>query len=132
MRLTKAAVRPTIPVTNLERAKEFYESKLGLKPTTDTSVPSTPNSALFDCGNNTCIELYQRQQPTKADHTVATFEVTDIENEVRNLRQNGVLFEEYDMPGLKTENGIAREGPVRCAWFKATEGNILCIHQIIK
>ena len=127
--LTNAGVRPTIPVINLERAKNFYGSKLGLKPVTDNrNIVATPNTALFDCGNGTSIELYQRNA-TKADHTVATFEVKNIENEVKNLKSNGVLFEEYDLPGLKTKDGIAEQGPIKCAWFKDTEGNILCIHQ---
>ena len=126
--LTNAGVRPTIPVINLERAKNFYGSKLGLKPVTDSNIVVMPNTAVFDCGNGTSIELYQRNA-TKADHTIATFEVKDIENEVKNLKSNGVVFEEYDLPELKTKNGIAEQGSIKCAWFKDTEGNILCVHE---
>jgi catechol 2,3-dioxygenase-like lactoylglutathione lyase family enzyme len=129
--LTNAVVRPTIPVTNLERAKSFYQAKLGLKPIDTDTSSSTPGSALLDCGNGTSIELYQRGA-SKADHTLATFDVSNIETEVGNLRQKGVVFEEYDMPGLKTENGIATQGHIKCAWFKDSEGNVLCIHQIMK
>ena len=125
--LTNSTVRPTIPVANLDRAKSFYQSKLGLKPLAISGF-NTTSSILLDCGNGTSIELYQRG-PTKADHTVATFDVSDIEIEVRNLKQNGVVFEEYDMPGIKTQNGIATQGAIKCAWFKDSEGNILCIHQ---
>jgi len=129
--LTNASVRPTIPVTDLERAKSFYKTKLGLKPLATNDINSTPGTTLLDCGNGTCIELYQRGA-TKSDHTLATFDVSDIENEVKNLRRNGVVFEEYDMPGIKTLNGIATQGQIKCAWFKDSEGNVLCIHQTIK
>jgi catechol 2,3-dioxygenase-like lactoylglutathione lyase family enzyme len=126
--LTNATVRPTIPVTNLDRAKSFYQSKLGLKPVSNTNGASTPGTMLLDCGNGTIIELFQRSA-SKADHTLATFDVADIENEVRNLRQNGVSFEDYDMPGIKTQNGIATQGQIKCAWFKDSEGNVVGLWQ---
>jgi predicted enzyme related to lactoylglutathione lyase len=128
--LTNSPIRPTIPVVDLDRAKRFYETTLELKPVTDASDTAS-GMAVFECGKNTLIELYQRS-PSKADHTVATFEVSDIEDEVNTLRGKGVNFEEYDMPEIKTQNGIATQGSVKAAWFKDSEGNILCIHQRIK
>jgi catechol 2,3-dioxygenase-like lactoylglutathione lyase family enzyme len=128
--LTNSPVRPTIPVVDLDRAKTFYERTLGLKPV-HANNDSTFGIALFECGNSTRIELYQRSA-SKADHTVATFEVSDIEEEVNALRGKGVVFEEYDMPEIRTQNGISTQGPVKAAWFKDSEGNILCIHQIIR
>lgn len=85
---------------------------------------------MFEGGNGSRIELYQRT-PTKADHTVATFEVGDIDSTVGSLKQKGLVFEEYDLPasGIKTVKGIATLAGVKAAWFKDTEGNILCIHQ---
>ena len=128
--LTNSPIRPTIPVVDLDRAKRFYKTRLGLNP-----VPANNDNmsgiAIFECGNGTRMELYQRG-PSKADHTVATFEVSDIEEEVNALRGKGVNFEEYDMPGIKTQNGIATQGSVKAAWFKDSEGNILCIHQITR
>ena len=129
--LTNSPVRPTIPVLDLNRAKKFYETTLGLKPVHDSNDDTTLGIANFECGNNTLIELYQRG-PSKADHTVATFEVSNIEDEVDTLRGKGVNFEEYDMPEIKTQNGIATQGSVKAAWFKDSEGNILCIHQTTK
>ena len=128
--LTNSPIRPTIPVADLNRAKKFYEITLGLKPVPDDNE-TTPGIAVFECGNSTLIELYQRG-PSKADHTVATFEVSNIEEEVNVLRGKGVNFEEYDMPEIKTQNGIATQSSVKAAWFKDSEGNILCIHQRIK
>ena len=87
--------------------------------------------AIFECGNGTGMELYQRS-PSKADHTVATFVVSNVEDEVNALRGKGVIFEEYDMPEIKTQNGIATQGSVKAAWFKDSEGNILCIHEIMR
>jgi predicted enzyme related to lactoylglutathione lyase len=128
--LSNSPIRPTIPVVDLDRAKRFYKTRLGLKPVPANS-DNTSGMAIFECGNGTRMELYQRG-PSKADHTVATFEVSDIEEEVNTLREKGVNFEEYDMPGIKTQNGIATQGSVKAAWFKDSEGNILCIHQIIR
>ncbi len=128
--LTNSPIRPTIPVVDLNRAKRFYETILGLKPVTENN-DTTSGIAIFECGNSTLMELYQRG-PSKADHTVATFEVSNIEEEVNMLRGKGVNFEEYDMPEIKTQNGIATQGSAKAAWFKDSEGNILCIHQIIK
>jgi predicted enzyme related to lactoylglutathione lyase len=78
------------------------------------------------------IYIYQRA-PTRADHTVAAFDVADIEAEMRQLRSKGVQFEEYDMPGIKTVNGVATmpDGD-KAAWFKDTEGNILALEQMSK
>lgn len=129
--LNNSPIRPTIPVADLNRAKKFYEITLGLKPVPDDNNETTPGIAVFECGNSTLIELYERG-PSKADHTVATFEVSNIEEEVNVLRGKGVNFEEYDMPEIKTQNGIATQGSMKAAWFKDSEGNILCIHQRIK
>ena len=123
--LGHSAIRPTIPVTDLERAKKFYVEVLGLQP---LSV-NMQGMALLSAGSGTQVELYQRAQ-TKADHTVATFEVDSIDAVVQNLRDKGVRFEEYDMPEIKTQNGIATLGPVKAAWFKDPDQNILCIHQV--
>jgi predicted enzyme related to lactoylglutathione lyase len=128
--LTNSPIRPTIPVVDLNRAKRFYET-LALKPVPANNDNSSSGMAIFECGNGTRMELYQRG-PSKADHTVATFEVSNIEEEVNALRGKGVIFEEYDMPEIKTQNGIATQDSVKAAWFKDSEGNILCIHQTIK
>jgi predicted enzyme related to lactoylglutathione lyase len=128
--LANSPIRPTIPVVDLHRAKRFYETTLGLKPV-PANNDNTSGIAIFECGDGTLMELYQRG-PSKADHTVATFEVSDIEEEVNMLKGKKVNFEEYDMPEIKTQNAIATQGSVKAAWFKDSEGNILCIHQIIK
>ena len=91
--LTNSPIRPTIPEADLNRARRFYEITLGLKPVqNNNNNETTLGIAVFECGNSTLIELYQRS-PSKADHTVATFEVSNIEEEVNVLRGKGVNFE---------------------------------------
>jgi catechol 2,3-dioxygenase-like lactoylglutathione lyase family enzyme len=121
--LTNAPIATTLPVVDMERAREFYEEKLGLKP-----LQELPELMIYECGEGTKLGLYQRE-PTKADHTVASFMVEDVEAEVKELKQKGVPFEEYDTPTIKTVDSIATLGQNKVAWFKDTEGNILAITQ---
>ena len=126
--LTNSAVYATIPATDIKRARKFYEEKLGLKVMMEDPSPGI----MFMAGKGTMLYVYQRAA-SKADHTLATFEVEDIEAEVKRLMSIGVKFEEYDMPemGMKTKNGIATMkstmGEMKTAWFKDSEGNILNI-----
>ncbi|MCH7608601.1 MAG: VOC family protein [Chloroflexi bacterium] len=120
--LSTAPVHPTIPVVDLERAKAFYIGKLGLK-----LVSENPGGAVIEAGSGSTLLLFPRAEATKAVHTVAGFYVADVGAEVAELRAKGVVFEDIDMPGLKTENGIAHLGPFTAAWFKDTEGNVLGI-----
>lgn len=124
--LAKAQVMPTIPVVDLARAREFYEGRLGLKP----EGPSTPDGILYDCGGGTRLFLYPRAA-TKADHTVASFVVDDIDRAVRGLKAQGVVFEDYDLPDFTTTGSIATLATEKAAWFKDTEGNILAVSQFL-
>ncbi len=112
---------PTLPVVNLERAKKFYQEKLGLKLVREDPSPG----AVLQAGSS-YIYLYQREQ-TKADHTEVAFTVDNIEASMKELRAKGIIFEEYDMPGMKTVNGLFTMDGYKAAWFKATEGNTLAI-----
>ena len=86
-------------------------------------------SAMFMAGEGTMLLIYKRP-PIKVEHTQMGFKVDDIEKVVSGLRSKGVKFEEYDMPNLKTVNGIATMGKVKSAWFKDTEGNIIALNQM--
>jgi len=125
--LKNASVAPTLPAVDLKRARKFYEEKLGLKVVKEDPSPGIT----FQAGNNTMIYVYQRGA-TKADHTVASFSVNDVEAEVRELQAKGVKFEEYNLPGMgiKTSKGVATVDGFKVAWFKDTEGNILGISNI--
>lgn len=125
--LTTAAAMPTIPVVDLDRARVFYEHTLGLIP----AGPATADGIMYRCGGGTRLFLYPRTIPTRADHTVASFVVEEIEAAVGALRARGVVFQDYDYPGLKTVNGIATLATEKAAWFKDTEGNILAVSQFL-
>jgi len=127
--LSNASVAPTIPVTDLARARAFYEGKLGL-----TVVEEHTGGISFKVGDNTQLYIYKRG-PSKADHTLAAFRVDDVEAVVDELTAKGIVFEQYDFPGLKTdEKGIAvmeSEGE-KGAWFKDPDGNILAVGESLK
>jgi len=121
--LANAKAIPTLPAVDLARARNFYEGKLGLKV-----LEQNDNELRLECGGGSEIYLYKRA-PTKADHTAFAFQLTDLDKEVKELKGKGVVFEEYDLPGLKTVNSIATTGNERAAWFKDTEGNIIGVAQ---
>ena len=121
--LTDALVVPTIPVTDLDLAKPFYRDVLGL-----TVLEETPFSIRFGAGAGTQLSVFKRG-PVERGHTVAHFEVADIEATLADIRSRGGVFEEYSGPGLTTVNGIAPIGPARGAWIKDPEGNVLGIRQ---
>ena len=123
--LANAMVAPTLPAVDLKRARKFYEQKLGLKVVMEDPSPGI----MLQCGKGTMMYVYQRAA-TKADHTVASFAVDNIEAEVKELKAKGIKFEDYDMPGIKTVGGIATMGNMKGAWFKDIEGNILGVTQM--
>jgi catechol 2,3-dioxygenase-like lactoylglutathione lyase family enzyme len=114
-----------LPVLDLERARGFYVEKLGLRQA-ETLVTG---GLVLEAGGGSRLELDKRDKPSKAEHTLATFEVDDIEKEVTDLEKRGVRFEDYALPGLRTVNHIASVDNMKCAWFKDPDGNILCIHE---
>jgi catechol 2,3-dioxygenase-like lactoylglutathione lyase family enzyme len=124
--LTSAPVHPTLPVVDLARAKRFYEGTLGLKVIQEDQSPG----ALLQAGEGTGLYIYQRAA-TKADHTVAGFRVKDVDATVKELKAKGVVFQDVDVPGFKTVEGVATmatpAGEFKGAWFQDTEGNILAI-----
>ena len=120
--LSGRKVYATIPATDLERASRWYAEKLGLKATKTAEM-----GMVYELGNGTGFLLYPTSNAGQAPNTLATFSSTDVKADVTALRARGVVFEEYDFPGLKTENGIAMLGDRMGAWFKDSEGNILAI-----
>ena len=124
--LTNAPVTTMLPVKDLNRARAFYEGKLGLKP-----VGLKPDGKFtYDCGGAT-LALFPKEGGTKADHTAVSFQVPDIAASIAELKRAGVTFEDYDFPGLKTVGHVCVLGAEKAAWFVDTEGNILCLHEDI-
>jgi len=122
--LADAPVSAGLPAVDIERAKAFYEGTLGLP-----LVQDLEGALMFACGNGTMFFVYPSEFAGTNKATAAGFQVDDIQAVMEELRGKGVTFEEYDMPGLKTVDGIATLGPSKSAWFKDTEGNILAIVQ---
>ena len=125
--LANAAVAPTLPAVDLKRARRFYEATLGLKVVKEDPSPGI----MVQCGNGTMIYIYERAA-TKADHTVASFAVDDLDAEMLALQRKGIKFEEYNLPGLKTDHGVVTIDGMKGAWFKDTEGNILSLTEMPK
>jgi catechol 2,3-dioxygenase-like lactoylglutathione lyase family enzyme len=124
-----------LPAQDLERTKAFYAEKLGLTPNEER-----PGGLRYRCGNG-WFSLLQSSGKPSGNHTQLAWEADDIEAVVAELRARGVVFEEYDLPGLKTVNGIAEvadnypsRGGIgeRAAWFRDSEGNLLAIGQAIR
>ena len=113
-----------IPAKDVARARRFYEGKLGLKAREEVA-----GGVVYEFGKGTA--AFSTRRPTAAPRARARafWQVADIEREVAELKQRGVKFEDYDMPGMKTENGIFTGGGARAAWFKDSEGNILAVIQ---
>ena len=113
-----------IPAKDVKRARRFYEEKVGLKPKQEIA-----GGVVYEFGENTACFLYPTENAGTSRASQAFWQVDDIEREVAELRRRGVQFEEYDVPGMKTENGIATAGGARSAWFKDSEGNIMAVIQ---
>ncbi len=122
MGLEKARVAAIAPAADLERAQKFYSEKLGLSP-----ARVDESGVTYELADGTTFFLYSTPEAGKATHTIMGFDVDKLEPAMDELRSKGVTFEEYDLPYLKTENGIANLGDTRGAWFKDSEGNILAL-----
>ncbi len=110
----------TVAVTDLERAKRFYQEQVGLRV-----LDENPASIRFGAGRGSQLAI-RRGQPN-VGQTVAHFEVDDIAAVVADLTSRGVRFEEYETP--KTVNFIAQIGPAQGAWFKDPDGNVFGVRQ---
>jgi catechol 2,3-dioxygenase-like lactoylglutathione lyase family enzyme len=122
--LSNAAVTTMLPVKDMQRARAFYEGSLGLKP-----GGFKPDGKFVYAVGGSTLALFPKAEGTKADHTAISFRVQDIAASIEELKRAGVVFEDYDFPGLKTVNHVCVLGAEKAAWFKDSEGNYLCIHE---
>lgn len=122
--LSDARYDTALPCSDLERAKAFYAEKLGLTPTGEQ-----PAGLIYEGGDGTLFLLFPSGGSASGSHSQMAFVVADLDAEVRDLKQRGVQFEEYDFPGFDKETGIAQTGEDRGGWFKDSEGNLLGIIQ---
>jgi catechol 2,3-dioxygenase-like lactoylglutathione lyase family enzyme len=133
--LKSAHVATRIPAHDLERARRFYAEKLGLEP-----ADERPGGILYRCAGGE-FALFESAGTSPGTFTQMAFEVDDIEATVARLKGRGVTFEEVDVPGLKTIDGIAevsgnypskRSTGERAAWFRDSEGNLLGVGQAVR
>jgi catechol 2,3-dioxygenase-like lactoylglutathione lyase family enzyme len=120
------SIYTVLPATDLSRARAFYRDKLGLEATMEK-----PGMLAYSGPSGYIFQLYETTTAGTAQNTQMGWSTPDLDADVAELRHRGVVFEEYDLPGLKTENGIAFVGTERSAWFKDTEGNTICVSQTI-
>ena len=125
--LSESRVEANIPAADIDRAKAFYADKLGLTP----SAEPFPGYARYETSNGTAFNLYQTQYAGTAGHTIAQIHVQDVEKEVGDMKARGVAFEVYDdMPGVEWRGEVAVMPEMgKAAWFKDSEGNILCVDE---
>ena len=124
--LKDSPVVPYIPATDIKRAREFYEQKVGLVVKQEAA-----GGVVYECGAGSWIFLYQSSGAGTSQASQAFWQVQDLESEVATLRARGVVFEDYDTPQFKTVNGIFSVEGSKAAWFKDSEGNIMAIIQSV-
>jgi catechol 2,3-dioxygenase-like lactoylglutathione lyase family enzyme len=113
-----------LPAKDIPRAQRWYEDKLGLKPDSTADYGSS-----YTLKGGTPMFLYESQFAGTAGHTLLSFDTADLAGDMKALRGKGVTFEDYDLPDLKTKDGVAEFDGVKNAWFKDSEGNILGLVQ---
>jgi catechol 2,3-dioxygenase-like lactoylglutathione lyase family enzyme len=122
--LKESMAYATLPASDLARARAFYENKLRLAPIDGGEV----SGGVFFHLRDQVLFVYETAAP-RGGNTALSFVVEDLDAEMRELRDRGIVFEDYDQPGLKTEDGVAEFEGMRVAWFKDSEGNILNLGQ---
>ena len=115
----------SLPASDLARARRWYSEKLGMEPSEEKE-----GALRYETGKGTAFLLYESGFAGTNKATAISWEVSDLDAEMAELRQRGVQFEEYDLPDLKTENGVVTMPTgERVAWFKDSEDNILAVGQ---
>ena len=122
--LGKADATPMIAVKDLDRARKFYEDTLGLEAKVEMG-----GEVLTMKSGDTVINVYRSEFAGTNKATALTFDVDDIDKEVRELKDKGVFFEQYDMPGLEKQGDLYVAEGMKTTWFKDPDGNILSLFE---
>jgi len=123
--ISNAQLTAVLPVVDVSRAAGFYRDRLGLN---DLGVDTTGNHILL-IGSGAQIALMPAEEGAQSAHTVLSFEIENITEQIKDLEGRGVSFLDYNLPDLKTTDHVAVMGTEKAAWFADTEGNILCLHE---
>ena len=111
-----------IPARDLKRARQFYETKVGLRPREDRN-----GGVVYEFANGTACFLYPTPNAGTSQASQAFWSVPDVDALIVALKARGVVFEDYDMPGEKSAQGAIIAGGAKAAWFKDSEGNIMAL-----
>lgn len=122
--LGKVDATPSIAVKDLDRARKYYEETLGLE-----TVDRQGEEVVTMKSGTTMVNVYRSEFAGTNQATALTFDVADIAAEVRELKDKGVMFEEYDMDGLDRDGDIYSAEGMKTAWFKDPDGNILSLFE---
>ena len=120
--LGKSDATPMIAVSDLDRARKFYEETLGLRTEEEWGGEGVTMKS-----GDTVVNVYKSEFAGTNQATALNFDVEDLEHEVRELKEKGVFFEHYDLPGLKQDGDIYTAEGMKTAWFKDPDGNILSL-----
>ena len=120
--LGKTDATPMIAVKDLDRARRFYADKLGL----ETKDEWGGEGATMKSGD-TLINVYRSKFAGTNKATALNFDVDDIDKEVSELKEKGVMFEHYNLPGLERQGDLHVADGFKTAWFKDPDGNILSL-----
>lgn len=120
------SIYTVLPAADLARARAFYRDKLGLEPTLEK-----PGMLAYSGPGGYIFQIYETSTVGTAQNTQMGWSTSDLDEDMAEMRDRGVVFEEYDFPGLKTENGVAMVGTERAAWFKDSEGNTIAISETL-
>lgn len=119
--LSEGTVVATVAVKDINNAKDFYGNTLGLKV-----VEEKPDGVMYQSGDGK-IFVYQSGTAGTNQATCASWTVDNVEGAVEELKGKGISFEQYDIPGVTREGDIHVMGPLKAAWFKDPDGNILAV-----
>ena len=109
-----------LAVKDLDVATDFYRNTLGLKPVHREGA----ELVVFQSGQSS-INVYRSEYAGTNKATAVTWTVDNVDEEVKALRNKGVVFEHYDMPGMTRQGDVHIGGDMKVAWFKDPDGNIL-------
>jgi predicted enzyme related to lactoylglutathione lyase len=115
-----------IPAKDLDRARKFYEGKLGF-----TARQVMEGGVVYEFADKTACFLYLTPNAGTSKASQAFWSVDDVDREIEALKARGVTFENYDLPGEKSPSGAISAGGAKAAWFKDSEGNIMAIIQTL-
>jgi catechol 2,3-dioxygenase-like lactoylglutathione lyase family enzyme len=113
-----------LPASDLARARSFWHDVFGIDPVDDGFDEG--DAEMFEIGG-TKILVYETQFAGTAQNTALGIDTKDFDRDMAALKSKGVTFNEYDLPGIETVDGVVEMGGMRTAWFNDSEGNIIAL-----